>query len=231
MTATSLRHGRNHTRDLPRFLPGSWRSAGFAGAPAGNRLYVADGCDDPSNKDPSISKGTTMSTRDRVKLTAHERHKLAGMEAALEAADPVLAQVLKGGGTRASAPASDASGAGRSVMHRLRPPQTLVKLPTAARSAQRSSIASLAHRALGRCARAATWPWTALVLVVLGASLAGTGAGLVSWYWLSVPGAAMFGVGCGLAILPLRRQRAIRRSRSGPGEPSGEQPGTNAYTS
>jgi hypothetical protein len=105
-----------------------------------------------------------MSTRDRVKLTAHERQQLAGMEAALAGSDPALAQVLKGEEEPAAGPA---------------PATSLVrqKLPSRLRKRAGSAWVALSRRprskggtpwpraALRACARWLVWSWTGLVLV------------------------------------------------------------------
>jgi hypothetical protein len=155
-----------------------------------------------------------MSTRDRVKLTAQERQQFAELEAALEASDPALAQVLKGEQVQAPAPCPATPEAAKGFQHRLRA-RAGAKFRPAKRHHGRAIASSpragaAARVALGVSRRAVVWPWTGLVLVLLGAALTATGAGLASLYWLSVPGAAMVGVGCGLSTVSLRRSKAKR---------------------
>ncbi|HET9058456.1 MAG TPA: hypothetical protein VFN61_00935 [Acidimicrobiales bacterium] len=170
-----------------------------------------------------------MSTRDRVKLTAHERQQIAGMEAALAASDPALAQVLKGEEGQAPAPAPSTSSTRQKLASRLR--KRAGSTGPAPTSVPRSSRTALWSRTVSRaCARSLVWSWTGLVLVLLGAALIGTGAGLVNLNWLSVPGAAMVGVGCGLGIMAVRRSRVMRQGASPARALPEAHPGASTYS-
>jgi protein-S-isoprenylcysteine O-methyltransferase Ste14 len=105
-----------------------------------------------------------MSTQDRVRLSARERQRLAGLEAMLEAADPELARVLRG------------RRPGRALSGR---PGQYREPPRAGFVQQLSGPVTVLVGLALVCATISTLLW----LSMLGLLVVGAGLGLCAWSW------------------------------------------------
>ena len=143
-----------------------------------------------------------MSTRDRVRLSVHEREQLAKLQASLEASDPELASVLRGQGPPSGPGREDERSAWLRRMGAVR------GMGAGATVAARRAAQGVPH-ILAR-------PWAALVVAATGLAmvlvtlLLAPGAGWPSSS-IAVAGAVLLGTGTGLAIVALRQSRSARR--------------------